>query len=174
MKKRTPETIHTSLRRIIPQLGERAEFLERMARDVFDPQPIEGSVKSDGTVYAVLNRSGIATSLSYTPGPGGEKDTNDVISLGFAPASDRRLRIECGVRDNGAHYASAIVYSWNEGRIWEEHVDRPDLVAQLAANLVGQARDGIAQCEQDTGYTSVGERRQPSVARYALGLLNNK
>ena len=173
MKERTPETIHTSLRHIIPQLGKRAEFLERIARDVFNPQPIEGSVNSDGAVYAALNRPGATTSLSYAPGPGGIKDTNDVINLSFKPASDQSVRIECGVRDDGAYYALATVHSWNEGRIWEEHVDKPDLVAQLAANLVNQARGEIAQREQDTGYTSVGEHRQPSVAKYALGLLNN-
>lgn len=173
MKKRTPETIHTSLRLMIPQLGERARFLERMAGDVFNPQSIEGNVKSDGTVHTVLNRSGTTTSLSYAPGPGGKKDTNDVINLGFKSESDRSLRIECGVRDNGAYYALATVHSLDNGRIWEERVDEPDLVAQLAANLVSQARDGIAQREQNTGYTSIGEHRQPSVTKYGLGLLNN-
>lgn len=173
MRKRTPETIHTSLGRILPLLGERAQFLERMAPEAFSAQPVQGNVKSDGTVYAVLNGVDSTTSFSYAPGPGVMKNTKNVINLSFGPAIDQSITIECGEHDDEGYYATAQVFSYQGGGVWGERVDEPDLVARLAANLVGQARRGIAQREQNTGYTCVGENRQSSVARYALELLKN-
>ena len=170
---RTPETIHVSLLNIVSQLGKRAEFLGRVARDPLNTQPVEGEIKSDGTVYAMLNNTDARKNFSYIPGAGGEKDTNGVINFGFKTESGDSLQVESGWRDDGNYYTCARVFSYNQGEPWQEVVDDPSLVAKITASMASRARAVIAGREQSTGYTCVGETRQQNVTNYALRLLES-